>query len=219
MFRNSKWWVAGLWLLLNGGQVLAQEDPRAEQFRAFEDVFVERGELADSVRNRVLYFVNFGCPFCEAAHPHLSRWSNSLPPPYEFEVIPAVAIRDHMPMAIAYYAVLAAAPDRIEAFEVALYRQLAGQGRSTWDPSVYRSAAISVGVSEEEFNALAASPLVERYVERAYQLTTLLGVDEVPTIVVGNRYRTTPGRVQNDHATFIGLLNGLVSMHHAEFVR
>lgn len=219
MSRNFRLLIVGIWLLLCGGNGFAQGDRGEVEFRAFDDVFVEPGGLADTVRHRVLYFANFGCPFCQEAHQYLPQWANSLPPPYEFEVVPAVALKEHGPMAVAYYVVLVAEPQRIGDFEVALYRQLVTNGRSAWDAGAYRSAAAAAGISAEDFDRLARSPLVARYVERAHQLTLLYGVEEVPTVVVANRYRTNPGRVQGDQATFIKLLNGLVSMHHAEFVR
>lgn len=188
----------------------------AGEFKPFDEIRVADGALVRSVNNRVLYFAHFTCPFCRGAHSYLQDWGDHLPWPYRFEVVPAVALPDHYPMAIAYYVVVQLAPDRLRDFEKALYVELQDRRGDPLSPATFRNAALKVGINAAQFDAAVASQTTRGFVERAFELTRLYAIDEVPTIVVANRFKTGPGRVQNDQQSFVAILNGLVSMHHRE---
>lgn len=188
----------------------------AGEFKPFDEIHVADGALARSVNDRVLYFAHFTCPFCRGAHSYLQEWGDHLPWPYRFEVVPAVALPDHYPMAIAYYVVLQLAPTRLRDFERALYVALQDRRGDPLQPETFRSAALEVGIDAKQFDAAVADRTTRGFVERAFELTRLYAIDEVPTIVVANRFKTGPGRVQNDQQSFVAILNGLVSMHYRE---
>lgn len=188
----------------------------AQEFRAYVEVDVGSDELGRTLDRRVLYFVDFGCRFCRAAHGYLVNWGESLPAGFQFEVVPAVGMPEHFPMAVAYYSVVMAAPQRLSAFETELYRLMAELGRSHWDAGTYRRAAERAGIDIDAFERYTQSVEVERYVRRAGRLTEAFRLDEVPTVVVGGRFKTSPAVVQSDQTTFISLLNGLVSMRYQE---
>ena len=185
-------------------------------FKPFDDVTVNQGELAASVDARVLYFAHFTCPFCRNAHDYLMDWGEGLPKPYRLEVVPAIGLPDHYPMAMAYYAVVQIAPSRLRDYEMALYTELQDRRADAMSPQTYRRAARRIGITTEEFDRVIRSDSTAGYVRRAYELTRLYGVDEVPTVVVANRFKTGPSRVQNDQQSFIAILNGLISMHYRE---
>ena len=202
------------------GAVAAEtQNGGVREFRAYVELDTRGDRLGESVRNRVIYFVNYGCRHCRLAHTYLPAWGQSLPEPLRFEVVPAVALREHLPMAVAYYAVLVTAPERLHDFERELYRLLAEIGRSAWDGDTYRVAAERVGIDRDAFIASTQSDEVALYVRRAHELTMLFELDEVPTVVIAGRFKTTPGVVQNGQTMFTRLINGLVSAVYEELVR
>lgn len=219
MYRNYKPFAFVLLATLLGGGAWGQDVFEDGEFKPYDEVFVESSDLSNSVRNRVLYFAHFTCPYCRQAHPYLEEWSRQLPYPYTFEVVPAIGTAEHFPMAIAFYVVIQAAPQRLEEFEKALFSELQDTGRSSTDPDTFRAAAESVGIATDQFDALTQSVDTQRFVQRAFELTSLYGIQEVPTLIVGNEFRTGPARVQNDQQSFIGLLNGLISMHHQGYAQ
>lgn len=211
MFKNSRRYIAVLAVfaaLSANGQTVFSDG----EFRPYDDIAPAEDPLTDSVRDRILYFVHFTCPYCRQAHDYLRRWGDQLPVPYALEVVPAVALPEHMPMAVAYYAVLQAKPERLEEFEALLFRELQDTGRSSHRPFVFRNAARQIGIRPEVFTALTQNEHTKRFVQRANALTRRYEIQEVPTVVVASRFLTGPGRVQNDQRSFVTILNGLVSM-------
>lgn len=215
-FRNA---VVTASLALGAALAHSQESFPEGEFRPYDDVVVVRSTLSRSVDTRVLYFAHFTCPYCRQAHGYLRDWGQQLPPPYDFELVPAIGMQEHMPMAIAYYVVLQLAPKRLREFESALYQELQDRGGHELQPKTFRDAAALVGIDAGDFDRAANSTATEKYVERAYALTAMYGINEVPTIVVANQYKTGPGRVYNDQKSFVSLLNGLISMDYQQRIR
>jgi protein-disulfide isomerase len=216
MFKNSSLAAVAVVLLIAGSGVNAQTMFEDGVFKPFDEVSAPRDALAKSVEGRILYFVHFTCPFCRNAHGYMQEWGDQLPSPYRLEVVPAVALPDHYPMAIAYYAVVQLAPSRIREFERAMYGELQDRRGEKLSPDTFRRAAHSIGIDERAFNEAVQRPDTAGFVKRAYELTRRYAIDEVPTVLVANRYKTTPGRVQNDQRSFVAILNGLISMHYRE---
>lgn len=215
MFKNCKN-VLTIVLLMVAPLVAADTAFNKGQFQPFDQVMVEETELAMSVKDRVLYFAHFTCPYCRQAHQYLDDWGNGLPAPYRMEIVPAVGLKEHIPMALAYYAVLQINPGKLEMFQQAMFSGLQDKGRSPTNAMTFKTAAKVVGIDVDEFTRMIASEATKRYVERAYRLTSMFSVQEVPTVVVANTYKTAPGRVYNEREAFLTILNGLVSMHHRE---
>lgn len=214
MYKNCSYLL--LIILLIGPPVRADEMFRNGEFRPYDEVRRTTDTTGHALTDRVIFFAHFTCPYCRTAHDYLHRWGKDLPAPYKFELVPAVAIPEHYPMAVAYYVVLQKAPERLAQFEQALYAELQDRHGRPMDPNTFRRAAERVGIGEKDFNSTAESKQTRGYVERAYELTELFGIEEVPTVVVANRFRTAPGRVQNDKDSFIAVLNGLISMDYQE---
>jgi predicted DsbA family dithiol-disulfide isomerase len=79
-------------------------------------------------------------------------------------------------------------------------------------PETFVEAAAATGIPRERFLAAVQSEEVRQYAVRAQALTRAYGLEEVPSVVVGNRFLTSPRRVQNQSEAFITVMNGLVSM-------
>ncbi|NKC01801.1 MAG: thioredoxin domain-containing protein [Pseudomonadales bacterium] len=180
------------------------------EFLPYKDVHSE-SELGKSVDSRVLFFAHFTCPYCRQAHGYLGDWGDGLPRPYRFEIVPAVGLKEHVPMASAFYAALQIAPEKMPQFIDAMYAQLQDTGRATGDKHAYLNAAASVGITADHFSRVVVGDKTRRYVERAAELTKIYSVNEVPSLVVANRFATAPARVGNDKQLTLSLLNGLLS--------
>jgi len=186
------------------------------EFTPFEELHLSQDGDSKVLQHRVLYFAHFTCPYCRQAHGYLQTWGDQLPRPYAFEVVPAVGLAEHMPMAAAFYVVLQVAPSRLRQFEQELFTELQDRGGAFNDPDAYLAAAKRVGVDAETFRRVLNQKETEKFVERAFALTQRYKVTEVPTVVVANRFKTAPGRVYNDQQAFISILNGLMSMAFEE---
>lgn len=215
MFKNYKS-LALLMIGLLTTSAFGQAAYNNGQFQPFDEIPPSDTKLGMSVNNRVLYFAHFTCPYCRQAHQYLEEWGDGLPRPYTLEVVPAVGLQEHMPMAMAYYAVLQIAPKRLPQFQNALFSHLQDRSRDPGRPETFKSAAASIGLDVEAFQNAMTSTTTRKYVERAYLLTNMYGVQEVPTVIVANRFRTSPARVQNEREAFLTVLNGLVSMHYRD---
>jgi thiol:disulfide interchange protein DsbA len=166
---------------------------------------------APGLERRVVVFVHFTCPFCRAIHPTLTRWSRGLPQAISYELVPAVGLASHAKMALAYYTVLEAAPTKLDAYVEQMFVALQDQQQPADSAETYIAAARAIGIPREAFVRASQSDSVRRFALRAQQLTAAYGLNEVPSVVVGNRYLTAPRRVQNQPEAFITVLNGLVS--------
>jgi protein dithiol oxidoreductase (disulfide-forming) len=217
MSRKCSVWVVALgWLSLWTASTGAAEPMFAEGgFQPYVELPPSQEPATRGLERRVLFFVHFTCPFCRGIHPTLSQWAKSLPAGMRYEVIPAVGLPSHAPMAVAYYAVLEAAPEKLEAFVQRLYVMLQDEHRSAESAETYLAAAVAIGIPRDAFIRATQDASVRRFALRAKALTVAYGLNEVPSVVIGNRYLTSPRRVQNQEEAFVAVMNGLVSMLYA----
>jgi len=215
MFRNYKNALLVVVAILSQG-VCGEAAYNNGQFQPYDEIAPSDNELGSSVDSRVLYFAQFTCPYCRQAHQYLEEGGAGLPKPYSLEVVPAVGLQEHMPMAMAYYSVLQIAPARLGKFQSTLFSHLQDRRRDHTRPETFEIAASAIGIDRDFFRKVMLSKTTKKYVERAYLLTNMYEVQEVPTVVVANRFRTAPARVQNEREAFLTVLNGLVSMHYRD---
>lgn len=197
-------------LLCAEGQ--AQRAFEGGEFKPYDEIAVVKDSLTEPLERRVLYFAQFTCPYCRQIHAELRAWSRQLPQPYQFEVVPAVGNNEHIGMAIAYYVVIQVRPKRLDRFEDELFKALQDRNMDPMDPRTYEQVAGRIGISSEEFRRGVQSEETRQFVRRAHLLTERYTVEEVPTIIVANRFKTGPARVYHENESFVAILNGLISM-------
>lgn len=213
MFRRCRAWLSAIaWLCLWAGPAAAA-DPMFEggEFTPWVELSAAQRSSVPGLERRVVVFVHFTCPFCRAIHPSLKRWSKGLPAGISYEVVPAVGLPSHAAMALAYYTVLEVAPGKLDAYVEQLFVGLQDQNQPAESPETYIEAARLIGIPRETFLRGTQSESVRRFAMRAQALTAAYRLNEVPSVVVGNRYLTAPRRVQNQPEAFLAVLNGLVS--------
>jgi hypothetical protein len=185
-------------------------------FKPYEEITLFRETEMAHLNNRVLYFVHFTCPYCRNSHKSIRDWGDGIPASFDFEVIPAVGTDDHLLQAIGYYAALVAAPKLLRQYEASSYRILQDARLPPNDPNTYVYIAIEAGIDRDEFLQATRSDAVTSYVKRALMLTAAYGLNEVPAVVLANRFIAKPVDVQNQNEAFITVLNGLFSMNYQE---
>lgn len=221
MFRKCSAWVVALgWLWLGQAATSVAEPMFAEGgFVPYVELPASQEPATRGLERRVIFFVHFTCPYCRAIHPTLTKWARGLPAGIRYEVVPAVGLPSHAPMAVAYYAVLEAAPEKLQAYMQQLYVMLQDEHRSAERADTYIAAAIAVGISRDAFIRASQGESVRRFALRAQALTSAYGLNEVPSVVIGNRYLTSPRRVQNQEEAFVAVMNGLVSLLYSPDAR
>ena len=92
MFKNCSQFLVLVVLLAVAPLSVAQTMFEAGEFKPYEEIAVSSDALSSSVKNRVLYFAHFTCPFCRNAHEYMHDWGDQLPPPYRLELFRAIEV-------------------------------------------------------------------------------------------------------------------------------
>ena len=195
------------------GQVVTNH---GQEFTPYEEIALHMESEMSHLNNRILYFVHFTCPYCRNSHGAIREWGAGIPGSHDFEVIPAIGTEEHLVQGVGYYAALVAAPELIRAYEASCYRMLQDARLSANDPNTYLYAAMDAGIDRQAFLEAAESKQVKSYVRRALMLTAVYRLQEVPVVILANRFVAKPASVQNQNDAFITVLNGLFSMHYQE---
>jgi len=157
-------------------------------------------------RIEVTDFFWYGCPHCYALEPVLNKWLKTLPQDVVFRRVHADFGRWTQGARL-FYALEAIGEEsrvRSEFFDAIHVERLSYTKES--DVADWLSKK---GVDRQQFTAAYNSSAVQSEVQRAKQLTQSHGVDGVPTVVVGGKYRTSPGTV-GGHEAMLAVVDQLI---------
>jgi len=160
----------------------------------------------------VLEFFWYGCPHCYALEPVLNKWLKVLPKDVAFLRIPADFGRWAQGARL-FYALEAIGEEgrvRGELFDAIHLERLSYTKESDVSEWLVRK-----GVDKQKFTQAYASATVQSKVQRAKQLTLSYGVDGVPAVVVGGRYRASPLTV-GGHEAMLATVDELIGKARAE---
>lgn len=162
----------------------------AKEFEEGVDYEVLSSPVPTSTGNKieVIEFFWYGCPHCYNFEPFLKRWKQTLSSDVEFISQPAVFRPEWDLQARAFFAgqALGVLDKSHDAMFTAMHelRKPLSSEEQIW--GVFKE----VGVSEADFKRAFKSFAVESKVRRARDLHRSYGVDSVPNIIVGGKYRT-----------------------------
>ena len=162
---------------------------------------------------RCIAFFQFTCPHCRDLHPSLVRWGRSLPRGVGFEFMPVLVPtapldRGQVMAARAWYAVLLAAPARLDAFAASAYA-LVQDGRMSMEAgATWEAAARQAGVGD--FARAWERVPVDR-LQRAMEKLAAYRIQSTPSLVIAGRYVVTLDDTQGDAELFLRLASGLLS--------
>ena len=137
----------------------------------------------------VLYFFMYGCFPCYAFEPQIDGWETRADR-VELVRVPVVFNRQAELHARAHYT--AEALGKLDAMHDAFFTAIHDRGNRLDDEASIAALFAQLGVDDVDFRATFHSPEIDRKLEEAIDLTRSLGVDAVPSLVVGRRYLTSP---------------------------
>jgi thiol:disulfide interchange protein DsbA len=133
-------------------------------------------------------FFWYGCPHCYRLEPYLEAWLEKRPADVAYVRTPGVA-RSWISHAKAYYAFEALGIT--EKVHRPFFDAIHKGGQKLADESSIKAFLANYGVDGESFRKAFNSFGVRTQVEKAKQLNFRYGVESVPSITIGGKYKTS----------------------------
>jgi thiol:disulfide interchange protein DsbA len=140
-------------------------------------------------RIEVIEFFSYGCPFCYATEPYLTRWLNRHGTDVAMKRVPSVLPPAWAPYARIYYALEAAG--LLERLHWPVFDNVHFDGRPLYDEKTLLAWLSRNGVDAVLFRQTMHSPQVEAKLATARTLLDTYDIHGVPTFVVDGRYVTS----------------------------
>lgn len=138
----------------------------------------------------IIEFFWYGCPHCYALEPFIESWlETELPTDATYVRVPAALNPSWRIHAKAFY--VAQVLGVLDSTHPAMFDAMHRQGQSLSDQASIRVLFLEHGADAAEFDAAWRSYAVEAKVRRAESLARMAGIDGVPTMVVGGRFKST----------------------------
>jgi thiol:disulfide interchange protein DsbA len=141
----------------------------------------------------VVEFFFYKCPHCNAFDPLLEAWVHQLPPDVSFRRVPVgqqAVLKLHQRMYYALEAMGALTP----AVHSGIFSAFHRSGIDANDEDAVVALVGRLGVDAARFKQTFNSFGVQAKVQQGIKLAQLAGADEVPTLVVAGRWRTSPSQ-------------------------
>ncbi|MEW5756753.1 MAG: thiol:disulfide interchange protein DsbA/DsbL [Pseudomonadota bacterium] len=161
----------------------------------------------------VLEFFWYGCPHCYNFEPVLKRWQETMPSDVELIKQPAIFRPEWDLQARAYFAgqALGVLDKSHDAMFTAMHEMRKPLNTEAQILEVFKG----IGVSEADFARAFKSFAVESKVRRARELHKTYGVDSVPNVIVGGKYRTNAS-LAGENKNVIKVVDFLIKKVRAE---
>jgi protein dithiol oxidoreductase (disulfide-forming) len=140
----------------------------------------------------VIEFFFYKCPHCFAFDPLLEDWLRHLPPDVSFRRVPVgqqAMLKLHARMFYALEAMGALTP----AVHTGIFNAFHRQGVDANDEAAVVALVGKLGVDTAKFKAAFSSFGIQAKLAQGQKLAEQAGAESTPTLLVGGRYRTTPG--------------------------
>jgi thiol:disulfide interchange protein DsbA len=136
----------------------------------------------------VIEFFSYGCPYCNAFHPFVDKWSATLPGDVAFKRVPVTFGRPAWAsLARGYYTLEALG--QLPMLDSAVFDAVHVQGVSMVDGPSIAAWAGKQGLDARQFLATFNSAGVETKLDQAELMTRSYRIDTLATIVVGGKYK------------------------------
>ena len=139
----------------------------------------------------VVEFFFYKCPHCNAFDPLLESWLHQLPPDVSFRRVPVgqqAMLKLHQRMYYALEAMGALTPQ----VHTGIFNAFHRAGVDANDEAAVVALVGRLGVDTAKFKAAFSSFGVQGKLAQGQKLAELSGADQVPSLVIGGRYRTSP---------------------------
>jgi thiol:disulfide interchange protein DsbA len=142
-------------------------------------------------RVQVVEFFAYWCNPCYAFESELVRWKQTVEPRIEVVRIPVVWNPRSELQARAHYT--AAALGRLDIVHGPMFEEIHRGGNALDSAGALAKLFAQFGVDVAAFDEAFNSSAVDAQVERAAALAREYGITSTPSLVIGGRYRTSPG--------------------------
>jgi len=132
-------------------------------------------------------FFSYGCPHCGDFEPLLKSWVKTLPADVNFKKVPVIFNDKSVPGARIYYTL--EAMGLLDRLNDAVFNAVLKERVNLNSESILFDWVARQGVDRQKFIDTYKSFAVETAVKRAAELTRSYGVDGVPVIIVGGKYK------------------------------
>jgi thiol:disulfide interchange protein DsbA len=166
----------------------------------------EKGGKVEAVE-----FFSYGCPHCGDFEPLLKSWVKTLPADVNFKKVPVIFNDKSVPGARIYYTL--EAMGLLERLNDAVFNAVLKERINLNQESILFDWVARQGVDRQKFIDTYKSFAVETAVKRAAELTRSYGVDGVPVIIVGGKYK--PINIKS-FGEKLQIVDGLIAKSRAE---
>lgn len=135
----------------------------------------------------VVEFFSYGCPHCGDFEPILKPWVKALPADVSFRKVPVIFNDRSVPGARIYYTL--EAMGLLDRLNDAVFHAVLRERVNLNDEKVLFEWVARQGVDRQKFADTYKSFAVETAVKRAADMTRGYGVDGVPVLIVGGKYK------------------------------
>ena len=174
------------------GMFLFDPVARADLAEGRDYTLVPPQKTADSKpassKTEVIEFFSYGCPHCAAMHPHITKWSASLPANVEFVRVPvAFGRREWGALSRTYYTLQNLG--ELKRLDDLVFESIHAKREPIFNEANLTAWAAKQGLDAEKFRTEFNSDRVTKAVSEAETLTRDLVIDSVPKVVVARRYK------------------------------
>ncbi len=138
----------------------------------------------------VIEFFFYSCPHCFAFDPVLEAWVKQLPPDVSFKRVPIGQQAVLKLLTRMYYAL--ESMGQTQATHAAIFNAIHRDRADLSDEKSIAALMGRLGQDEAKFKQAFASFGVQTKAQQAIKLAEAYGVDSVPALAIGGRYRTGP---------------------------
>jgi thiol-disulfide isomerase/thioredoxin len=184
--------------------------------RGFISMPSQMRKAVDKDSNTLTYFFDFNCVYCQAVHPFISTWSDTIPKPYKVSFLPIV---NGDPL----FSINAAAWNYVytsDLSEADKYKYLTlmfkyihkvGDQRGLY--RLIKEIFQSINLDFEPFQKKIINEEYLPFLTKQLELQQNIHISATPTIMYGNSLLTDITFVDGDSKKFITLINAVMNVY------
>lgn len=159
---------------------------------------------------KVIEFFSYGCPGCYHFEPYLEAWLKNKPKGVVFERVPVVFHQGWDVYARAFY--VASSMNVLDKIQQPLFDAIHKQNQPLADEQAMAEFFAKQGINKQEFiNRYEFMPLIGAQLEKSDKLVKAYGIYEVPTLIIGDKYRTNIAMVNGDVKRLFAVVDYLIA--------
>jgi thiol:disulfide interchange protein DsbA len=207
--KQIKRWLLTIALSVLPGFALAAATPGFVAGKEYQ-VLAKVPVVKASKNVEVIEFFSYGCPGCYQFEPLLQLWLGKHVKRINFSRVPVSFHPNWDVYAKAYY--VAKTLNVLDKIHQPLFDAIHVERQSLADQQAMADFFAKHGVDRQKFlDSYNFIPQIGAQIENGAKLAKTYNIIEIPTMVIGGKYRTNVAMVQGDAKRFLALLDYLVA--------